>query len=552
MTDYQVGSIVFHDWKIVRKLGEGANGIVFGIGKEEFGINVKSALKVIRIPKTDSEVKSILNDGMDEESVVGYFRGFVDEIVKEIAIMTSLKNHPNIVGYEDHNVIPHEDGIGWDILIRMELLTPLGDWQLKHGMDGKETIELGKQICSALSFCEKKNLMHRDIKPENLFVDELGTFKLGDFGIARTMEKTSGGLSRKGTESYMAPEVYLGKPYGPTVDMYSLGLVLYKMVNRNRLPFYPPAPQMVSYSDRENALASRMMGKEFPAPVDASPGLTEVIRKACAFDPAMRYQSADEMLQALCNIRETEKKTAGRPLYSGTGAGEHTIGMDSYAEDSTVGMSSYAEGSTVWTDSYAEDNTVGMGSYAEESTVGMGSYARGRTSGTMWEQAAASEKASEAQPSENTFRQESKVNYWGLGQKHSKRKVSVTTLFSIFTFLSVLMIFSMGMLAFSILIDVKDASRYFALGVLPAAILTLVSWRMCLKKNKGLLLYIVSILYGGVVSCLASISAMKYDMFRSGNPDSGGDIGVWISMFAYIAPAIIFAVLSCRNQSTSG
>ena len=71
---------------------------------------------------------------------------------------------------------------------------------------------MGRELTSALIFCQKKGLIHRDIKPENIFVSEAGQFKLGDFGVARTVEKTTGGLSRKGTEKYMAPEVYLGKP----------------------------------------------------------------------------------------------------------------------------------------------------------------------------------------------------------------------------------------------------------------------------------------------------------------------------------------------------
>ena len=205
--EYRTGTKVFSNWIIEKELGEGATGKVFEIQKTDYGITTRSALKVIRVPHSASDIRAALAEGMDEQSVSSYFKGFVDEIVKEIVIMTNLKSHPNIVSYEDHHVTEHEGALGWDILIRMELLTPLYEYQLSHPMKEKDVLRMGVELTDALSFCQKKGLMHRDIKPENIFVSETGQFKLGDFGVARTVEKTTGGLSRKGTEKYMAPEV---------------------------------------------------------------------------------------------------------------------------------------------------------------------------------------------------------------------------------------------------------------------------------------------------------------------------------------------------------
>ena len=252
--NYTIGDSVFNDWIITRELGEGATGRVYEIEKNDHTISAKAALKVIRIPKSMSDVHEVMSEGMDEVSVTQYFREFVDEILREIKIMISLKDHPNIVGYEDHCVKEHEEEVGWDILIKMELLTPLSKWLLNHPMDEPTALRLGCEISSALAYATDSGLVHRDVKPENIFVDQMGRFKLGDFGIARTIEKTTGGLSKKGTESYMAPEVYLGKTYNDQIDIYSLGIVLYRLMNNNRLPFYPPVDQKISFSDRETAL----------------------------------------------------------------------------------------------------------------------------------------------------------------------------------------------------------------------------------------------------------------------------------------------------------
>lgn len=297
--EYTIDTYVFGDWQITREIGEGSFGKVFEIQKTDYGVTTRSALKVIRVPKNQTDIRAALADGMDEKSVTSYFMGFVEEIVKEIAIMSSLKSHPGIVSCEDHKVIEHAGQIGWDILIRMELLHSLNDYQLSHTMDEKAVLKMAIDLTSALAFCQTKALIHRDIKPENIFVSESGQFKLGDFGVARTAEKTTGGLSKKGTESYMAPEVYLARPYGITVDIYSLGLVLYKFLNHGRLPFLPAYPAPITFADRENSLVQRMQGVPFPPPAAASPEFAAIILKACAYNPEDRYRTAAEMLEAL-------------------------------------------------------------------------------------------------------------------------------------------------------------------------------------------------------------------------------------------------------------
>lgn len=291
---------VWPEWKIEGELGEGSFGKVYKIKREDIGGTYYAALKVIRIPKDKNEINAIMTEGMmDKASATHYFQGMVEEIVKEFAMMEKLKGNTNIVAYEDHKVIPHEDSLGWDILIRMELLTSLTDYMAEHTLGEQEAIKLGIDICRALELCQKYHIIHRDIKPENIFVSEMGDYKLGDFGVARTAEKTSSGMSKKGTYTYMAPEVYRGGAYNATVDLYSLGIVLYRLVNNYRTPFLPPAPQMISFSDKETAQSRRMSGEEFPAPTQGSEALTAVIRKACAYNPKERFADAAQMRRAL-------------------------------------------------------------------------------------------------------------------------------------------------------------------------------------------------------------------------------------------------------------
>ena len=299
MSTYEIGSIVFDKWKICRELGQGSYGTVYEIQREDFGGVYKAALKVITVPQSRTELQSVLDEGMTPPQAKQYFYSVVEDIGRECAIMSRLKGTGNIVSYEDHAVLRHPDGIGWDILIRMELLHPLLPYVYQHPMARRDIIRLGIDICKALELCQRYNIIHRDIKPENIFISDNGDYKLGDFGIARTIERTSSGLSKKGTYSYMAPEVYAGREYGFSVDTYSLGLVLYRMLNKNRGPFLPQPPEAITYDNREQALARRVSGEPLPRPFYGEGRLGEIVLKACAFDPKDRYSSPQQLRQEL-------------------------------------------------------------------------------------------------------------------------------------------------------------------------------------------------------------------------------------------------------------
>lgn len=298
----------FKEWKIEELLGEGSFGKVYRITRQEFGYTYQAALKVMEIPQSNAELQAVRNDASSEEEVEEYFQSVIEDIVKEFVLMTRLKGNTNIVSYEDHAVIKNKDRYGWTICIRMELLTSLMKYIKIADLSNRDVIQMGIDICKALEVCKQYNIIHRDIKPDNIFVSDLGNFKLGDFGIARELEKTTGGLSQKGTRNYMGPEIFRGNRYNATVDLYSLGIVMYRFMNNNRLPFYPPYPEKVRYSDKEEAENRRISGEKLPLPINASPELAKVILKACAFNPKERYQDATQMREALEAVLELEKE----------------------------------------------------------------------------------------------------------------------------------------------------------------------------------------------------------------------------------------------------
>ena len=298
----------FGEWRIKRFIGAGSYGRVFEIERrDEFDTVYTGALKAVTIPSSQGELDEILADGMDMNGASTYFRDYVKELNREIALMSKLKGHSNIVSYEDHKMFPHEDGVGWDILIRMELLTPITSYlKQNHTFTRREVIQLGMDLCKALEICQRYNIIHRDIKPANIFISETEDFKLGDFGVARIASASTGASTRAGTVNYMAPEVFKGEKYTSNVDIYSLGLVMYQLLNNNRMPLYPPYPQPITPSSRERAQAQRLSGAALPPPANAEGRLAEIVLKACAPDPAQRYDSPTVMRQALEAILYTE------------------------------------------------------------------------------------------------------------------------------------------------------------------------------------------------------------------------------------------------------
>ncbi len=291
-------------WKIAEQIGTGSFGTVYMAENGE----ERCAVKVIAIPRDDSERAALLVESKNEAAAHQYLVDLVRNYSKEIRAMYVLQENPHIVKIEDH-MIEELSPLQFRILIRMELLTPLRDYFTQMSMSEDEAIQIGLDMCDALIACDEHKIIHRDIKPDNIFRSSDGVYKLGDFGTARRLDMTFGTFSTKGTFSYMAPEVYRQDRYDRRVDIYSLGLVLYRFMNRNRDPFIDPEKRLIYYQDREEALRKRMDGEVIPPPIDASSDFSYVIRKACAYQPSKRFNSASDMKLTLEQLKAAKQST---------------------------------------------------------------------------------------------------------------------------------------------------------------------------------------------------------------------------------------------------
>lgn len=293
-------------WRVKRRIGEGSFGAVYEVEKSISGMTSFSAVKLISFNNSEMLRGISLDATLSAEELEVIKRETAKKNVREAALMDKLQGRANIVTSYDFDIIPGENTT--DVLIRMELLTNLNEYFSETEKSNDMVIKLGIDICKALEVCAKEKIVHRDIKPENIFVNKDGDFKLGDFGLSRKMSKSASMSLRKskGTPLYMSPEAFgWGMQVDHTSDIYSLGIVMYRLLNDGNIPF---GTKKDDFDDEDYAIGMRLNGEEIIPPAHEKGRLWEIIQKTCRFKKEERYQNASDMrkdLELLKNSGET-------------------------------------------------------------------------------------------------------------------------------------------------------------------------------------------------------------------------------------------------------
>ncbi|MDR1638888.1 MAG: leucine-rich repeat domain-containing protein [Clostridiales bacterium] len=306
-------------WRIDSQIGEGSYGKVFKVVKLENGAERFAALKIIPVPKSDQDLARLRAEGYEGESLRIHIIEMAKGILKAFDYIQDFRGAANIVSYEDQKILPKVNEPGYYIIVRMELLENLDQIMKTRRLSETGTVKLADDICRALDLLAMGSGIHGDIKPENILLSKNGDYKLSDFGIAKQLEQSMPGGFRKVSRAFMSPEAINGKWCGTPADLYSLGMIMYMILNNGRGPFLPTTSASVSASEREAAFEMRMSGARFAPPVNASPELAKVILTACAFEPESRYTSAEAMINALAVYHRTmiEKAEAADPKSRG-------------------------------------------------------------------------------------------------------------------------------------------------------------------------------------------------------------------------------------------
>lgn len=282
-------------------LGSGAFGTVYKVVKTNVSGQYVRALKHITIP-SEKQYQSVLNSmGGDVSKADDYFSAMLQQIVSEITVLNQLseKDVSHIVRYYENDICTSEAPKRYDVYILMEYLSPLEEFIQSEDFRVRDVVKMGLDILSALRSCHDNGIIHRDVKDANIFVTSDHHYKIGDFGVAKILKGSTKAESLKGTPSFLAPEVYLGKEgYTKSVDLYSLGMVLYRLLNHSRNPFLPPYPKEYYPEDEDAAFQERMSGHTPLPPSLGGEAIGRVILRAISRQEE-RYQSAQEFSDAL-------------------------------------------------------------------------------------------------------------------------------------------------------------------------------------------------------------------------------------------------------------
>jgi tetratricopeptide (TPR) repeat protein len=202
-------------------------------------------------------------------------------------------NHPNIVHIYDVAVVNDQPCIVMEYVqgrtVR-EVMRIRGSSE-RQPLPPHRVAEIGRQMCRALAYAHRSNVIHRDVKPSNILLASDGSAKLMDFGISKALETGNEALTEaKGTPQYMPPEQILGHEIDGRTDLYALGISMFEMATAQR-PF------------SGDAVVDQQLHAPLPDPRHLRPeipeGLVKILMRACQKDPDARFASAHEMAQAL-------------------------------------------------------------------------------------------------------------------------------------------------------------------------------------------------------------------------------------------------------------
>ena len=264
------GLAIGHRYEVINLLGRGGMGAVYRVRDRE--LNREVALKLIR-----ADVAG------DPETL--------ERFKREIQL-SSVITHKNVLRVYD---LGESDGIRFLTMQFVEGEDLSTIVKRKKALPMERVVKIFRQICEGLRAAHEQGVIHRDLKPQNVMLGRNDTVYLTDFGLARSLEHS--GMTQTGavigTPFYMSPEQVKGAEVGPQSDIYSLGVILYEMVT-GKVPFSGATPYEVMVQRIQKA----------PRPAAESNAelpvyLSRILERCMQVNPALRYQSVDEVLADL-------------------------------------------------------------------------------------------------------------------------------------------------------------------------------------------------------------------------------------------------------------
>lgn len=268
----------------------------------------KYIVKVISIPASQTQLDALLITGAykDSAEAADYYRQLCGNLVQEVQLLQSLSRLEGFLPYEGCQVEPmRKNRVGYQVYLLSGFRLSLERYMHRHTVSHLEAVNLGIDLCAALAACRRAGMLYIDLKPSNIFISSKKEYKIGDLGFTPLDSMKYSSMPEKYRSCYTPPELLddLSVLNG-TADTYALGMILYQIFNNGALP--------------------QDLTKPLPAPAAADEEMAGILLKACAPDPADRWEDPSQMEQALIDYmqRGTINDVPIMEPISGPGAGQ--------------------------------------------------------------------------------------------------------------------------------------------------------------------------------------------------------------------------------------
>ena len=265
------------DLKYIETLGKGSFGIVLHVFDNKLKMDM--ALKVI--DKT------------------GKKNSYINKMKDEISILRKL-NHPNIVNY--YGFIETNN----QLMIKMEYIKygTLKNWiNNRENINEEEASTIIGRILSAIEYLHGKQICHRDIKPENIMIsrkNDLNSIKIIDFGLSSQNFDQLENHNYCGTYIYMAPELIEKKLYFLSIDMWSIGVLMFILLNNGKHPFYVKG-------DNSNQISQKIKNGKIEFYENISPMAKHLVKKLLEPNPSWRYTASQAIKHPWITRNKSDK-----------------------------------------------------------------------------------------------------------------------------------------------------------------------------------------------------------------------------------------------------
>lgn len=251
----------------------------------------KYIVKVITIPASQVQLDALLLAGAykDPEDAMAYYRRVGEDIMKEAELLKTLSSLDGFLSYDGWQMEPiTRHRLGYELYLISSYKRSLEKYVRKNPVTHLDAINLGLDLCSALSVCRQAGSLYVDLKPSNIFLSDKKDYRIGDLGFVDLNALRYTTLPEKYHSKYTPPELF--DPMAQlnlTVDTYAVGMILYQLYNDGQLPFKKRSAEQV-----------------LPSPINADYELAEIIMRAIDPDPDNRWTDPADMGKALASYMQ--------------------------------------------------------------------------------------------------------------------------------------------------------------------------------------------------------------------------------------------------------